>query len=91
MNLNLLSENDEFYFDECFPFEESLNNDLKDIQGKTAEELEKQWVEEDEEVKEKTEEYLEYIEDLKYNASDFENDDEYSSSEEIPTCNPWRD
>lgn len=91
MNLNLLSENDEFYFDECFPFEESLNNDLKDIQGKTAKELEKQWAEEDEEAKEKTGEYLEYIKNLKYDLLNHENDDEYSSGEAVPDCNPWRE
>lgn len=91
MGLNLLNDNDELYSDYCSPFEESLNNDLKDVHGKTAEELEKQWSEEDEEAKEKAEEYLEYIEDSKYNVIDFGNDNEYSSGEEIPNCNSWRD
>lgn len=77
---------------ECLPFEKSLNKALKDTHGKTQAELEEQWAEEDEEAKEKTDEYLEYIENLKYDLLNHENDDEkYSSSEAIPDCNLWRD
>lgn len=90
MNIYESSNSDEC-IPECLPFEESLNKSLKDAQGKTSEELEKQCDGEDEVTKEKAEEYLEYIENLRYNARDFENDDEYSSGEAIPDCNPWRE
>lgn len=79
---------------ECLPFEENLDNELKDVQGKTLEELEKQWTEENEKNKIKSEDYIEHLENIK---SDLLNNncdneyDEYSSGEEIPTCNPWRE
>lgn len=76
---------------ECLPFEKSLNKALKDTHGKTQAELEEQWAEEDEEAKEKTDEYLEYIKNLKYDLLNHENDDECSSGEAVPDCNPWRD
>lgn len=95
MDLELLSNNTKFTLDkcnpECLPFEESLDVAMKSAKEKTPEELEKQWSEEDKEAKENSEEYLEYIENLKYNLTGHENDDEYSSGEEIPTCNPWRE
>ena len=87
-DLEPLSTGENSNFDECLPFEESLSKALKDTHGKTIEELEEQWANEDEEAKEKAEEY---IESLKYNSIDFENDDEYSSGEATPTCNPWRE
>lgn len=90
-DLEFLSTGENSSFDECLPFEESLSKTLKDTHGKTIEELEKQWAEEDEEAKEKAEEYLEYIENLKHSSINFENDDEYSSGEAIPDCNPWRE
>ena len=98
LNLDLLNtdENDSLgkYSLECLPFEEDLGKTLKDTQGKTQEEIEKQWAEEDEKTSIKSKEYMEHIDDLRLdllnNGSD-EKEDEYSSSEEFPTCNPWRD
>lgn len=92
IDLNLLSDNNDECSPECLPCEESLNNALKDTHGKTQKELEKLWADEDEASKEKAEEYLEYIENLKYDLLNHENDDEkYFSSEAIPDCNPWRE
>ncbi|MDE6005715.1 MAG: hypothetical protein K2G88_10065 [Oscillospiraceae bacterium] len=90
-DLEPLNTGENSNLDECLPFEEDLSKALKNTHEKTIEELEKQWAKEDEEAKEKAEEYLEYIEDLKYSSIDFENDDEYSSGEAIPDCNPWRE
>ncbi len=91
MNLELLSTNENKCFDdcspECLPFENSLNEDLKNVQGKTQEELDKEWETYCEESKEQAEEYLRNIEEQK----DFDDDDGYSSEEDIPTCNPWRE
>lgn len=91
MDLNLLYNNDEFYYDECnpecLPFEKSLDAALKNAKGKTIEELEKQWEEEDKEVRERAKD----MENLKYDEANFDDEEEYSSGEEIPTCNPWRD
>lgn len=94
MNLELLSTNENNYFDdcspECLPFENSLNEDLKNAQGKTQEELDKEWEVDCEESREQTEEYrsIEFLNDFN---EDYNDDDGYSSEEDIPTCNPWRE
>jgi alpha-L-fucosidase len=76
----------------CLPFEESLDEDLKNAQSKTLEELDDEWNEENESAKEQVDEYFEYIENLRHDLINFDNDDdEYSSGEEIPDCNPWRE
>jgi len=95
MNLELLSSSDKFDPDECnsecLPSEESLNKDLRNAKRKTPEELNEEWEEHCQKSKIEAEEYIEHIENLKYDLIDsyVDNDDEYSSSEAIPTCNPW--
>ena len=97
MDLNLLNNESELYSDECaaecIPFDEDLVKELKSAHGKKDEELEKRWDKECQDMKEGGEEYSEHIEDLVQNSTNLEddNDDEYSSGEAIPTCNPWRD
>ena len=73
---------------ECLPFEESLNEDLRNVKDKTQEELDKEWEEYCEESKESTENYLLSMKKLMYSDED-DDSDEYSSGEAIPTCNPW--
>lgn len=91
MDLELLSNNTKFNSDECnpecLPFEKSLDEALKNAKGKTIEELEKQWEEEDKVARERTEEDMENLKDDVTNFDD--NEWEYSSGEAVPTCNPW--
>lgn len=95
MDLEMLSTNENNNFDdcspECLPFEDSLNKDLRNVKGKSIEELEKQWKTENEESKERAEEYLKHTEMLNDFDDDDNDNDGYSSEEDIPTCNPWRE
>lgn len=92
MNLELLSNGMKFDFDECnpecLPFEESLNEDLKNADGKLMVELDKELEEYCEESKAEAEEYLR---NAVNDYDDYDDDDGYSSEEDIPTCNPWRE
>lgn len=94
IDLNLLSDNDDIYSNdcspECLPFEESLNKDLRNAKEKTQEELDKEWEAYCEESREQADEYLKIIEKSN-DFDDDDNDDEYSSGEAIPDCNPWRE
>ena len=92
MDLDLLCDNNEFSDNECLPFEESLKKALDDCNRKTIEELEKQWHDEDEQSKNDADDYLEHIQKIKFEiTNNDEEENEYSSEEDIPTCNPWRE
>lgn len=96
-DLESLNTDENSNFDDCLPkclpFEKELSKALRDTHGKTIEELEKQWAEEDEKIHIKSESYIEYLENIKSDllSSNCDEYDEYSSGEEIPDCNPWRD
>lgn len=94
MNLELLSNSDKIDLDECnpecLPFDKSLDNAIKNAKGKTPEELKKQFEGEDEELRERADEYVRNTKNY-YDDNNDNDDSGYSSEEDIPTCNPWRE
>ena len=49
-------------------------------------------MDEDEQSKNDADDYLEHIQKIKFEiTNNDEEENEYSSEEDIPTCNPWRE